>query len=403
VIFYIPLYKDGSVPVWKVRLGLRLLEMLDPGGVPLDIARLSPAEARRDPALAHLRAPDGLLGVLRFTEHQYDWPERICVDTVLNARDAGADVRNYARVERVERGADGLWVVEAVDLRTNAAITFSAKAIVNATGAWIDQVAQRSNLPVPRLNQGAKGTNVVVRLPPEFRGIGFETIMRDGAPFYIIPWDDLHYFGPKDKPAEPTPQGFRAEEDEIADLLAEMNHLLPSLRLTRRDVLYTWAGVRPRTFQPDHPAGGMSTLLHDFGDRGLPGYYTYTGGLIMTHRHAGRWITAAVGKRVQPSRASRPVVHASRLLPAGEAPLRPHYGSVSVPNLVYAAARENVQTLEDLMFRRVRLGWSERMGADVAVEVAEHVRDAMGWSAATARRQADDYVAFLRREFNLAV
>ena len=37
VTFYFPLHRDGGMPVWKVRAGFRVLEMLDPGGVPLDL------------------------------------------------------------------------------------------------------------------------------------------------------------------------------------------------------------------------------------------------------------------------------------------------------------------------------------------------------------------------------
>lgn len=400
--FYAPLYKDGSIPVWKAKLGLAMLERLDPGGVPLHIRTIPPDEARAHPALSHLRDPNRLLGVMSFTEHQFDWPERICLDTIENACDAGAEARNYVRVDHVTRDRAGLWSVEAVDLRSGGAVEAKAKAFVNAAGAWIDEVARAGDLEVPRLNQGAKDCNVVVRLPPEFHGQGFETIMRDGHPFYVVPWDDLHFFGPVDAPAEPTEENARPREEEVDRLLAEMNHLLPSLRLARRDVLYAWAGVRPRTYDPRHTAGGMTTELHDFSRRGLANYYAFTGALIMTHRHAGRAITAAVAGRVAPSGRSQTVNHASRFLDtANEAPIRPHYPGVHPSDLRYDAAREDARTLQDVMFRRVRLGWTERMGADVVDEVAETVRGAFGWSAAEAARQANSYREYLSSEFSL--
>lgn len=394
--FFAPLYKDGSIPVWKARLGLNLLEKLDPGGVSLDIRHIPPAEVRHHPALTHLRDAGDLYGVLSFTEYQFDWPERICLDTILHARDAGAVTRNYVRVDKVERTSDQLWTVTAVDLRTDLAFTVKARAFVNAAGAWIDHVARAGNLPTPRLNQGAKGTNIMVRLPEAFRGQGFETIMRDGDPFYVIPWDDLHYFGPMDAAVEPTAENFRTRDEEISHLLAEMNHLFPSLQLGRKDVLYTWSGVRPRTFDPQAPMGGMTSELHDFSRRGVPAYVTYSGGLIMTHRHAGRAITAAVGSQIQPSGASRPLTYAAR---------PPITGPQDTDELPMAAIRhgathEDARTLTDMLFRRVKTGWGERMGADTVDDVADGVRDIMGWSAAEARRQAGDYRDFLAREFN---
>ncbi len=399
--FYFPLYRDTVLPVWKVRTGFRVLEWLDRGGVPLDLTLLDPAEAARDPLLRHLRAPDRLTGVVRYVEYQFDWPERICVDTALNAQDSGARIATHAGVTGIARGADGIWTLELAGGAAGGARTVRARSVVNASGVWVDGLA--GAVGAPRLNQGAKGVNVVVRLPPEFRGIGFESITRAGEPFYVIPWDDLHYVGPRNRPHDGGPDGFLATEQEIADLLEEMNHHFPVLRLRRADVLYTWAGVRPRTARPGAAAGGSASVLHDLGDRGVPGYFVYTGGLLMTHRHAGRSIAGSVGRRVTPSGPARPVPLDARAFPddhntpaIGEA-----YRGVSISDLRFACAHEHVRDLDDLMFRRVRLGWTERMGADVAHDVARSVRDIMGWSAEDAEARADAYRAGLHRNHHL--
>lgn len=68
--YHFPVYRNGLVPVWKARLGFKALELLDPGCVPLEMELL-------DPALRYLRNLDDLIGVVRFTEYQFDWPERV--------------------------------------------------------------------------------------------------------------------------------------------------------------------------------------------------------------------------------------------------------------------------------------------------------------------------------------
>lgn len=401
---HFPLYDDGSIPVWQVRAGLRLLEALDRGGVPLETEIIEPAEARRDPMLCELRDPERLIAVLRFTEYQFNWPERICVDTVLHARDAGAAVLNHTEATRIARNADGSWNVELLDRRSGGRDTVRARSVVNAAGVWVDQLAGAASPGAPVLNQGAKGTNVMVRLPEAFRGHGFQTMTRQGAPFYVIPWDDLHYFGPRNMPHDGGPSGFLAAEDEIAELIAEMNTLFPRLRLRRRDVLYSWAGVRPRTAHPSHPAGGPAVRVHDLAGRGLAGYFAYTGGLLMTHRTAGRQIAGAVRRRVRPSRTATALATSARAFPDNtNAPaISPDYSRVSLSDLRFASEHEQPRTLEDLMFRRVRLGWSERMGCDVAADVAQAVRNEMGWSATQADEQALHYVEATRRNFGLA-
>nr|WP_263498105.1 FAD-dependent oxidoreductase [Mesorhizobium sp. BH1-1-5] len=180
VRFYTPLYRNDGIPAWKARLGFRLLELLDPGGVPLDFELLRSEEAASEPALRHLRDRQDLVGAVKFTEYQFDWPERICLDTVMNARDCGAQVRNYAEVVAIRQAADGRWHLDVADRRGRAeeaksVSTVVADCIVNATGAWVDETASRCGLSVPRVNQGLKGTNIVVRLPDEFRSLAVET------------------------------------------------------------------------------------------------------------------------------------------------------------------------------------------------------------------------------------
>ena len=60
------------------------------------------------------------------------------------------------------------------DLRRNEPRVHNDRSIVNAAGAWVDEIARGSSLDVPRLSQEAKGSNVALRLPEEFRGLGFE-------------------------------------------------------------------------------------------------------------------------------------------------------------------------------------------------------------------------------------
>ncbi|MGB3876662.1 MAG: FAD-dependent oxidoreductase [Shinella zoogloeoides] len=400
--FYMPLYRREGIPLWKARLGFALLRALDPGGVPLDFKPMSAREIAAMPALSHLRDRQDLSGVIRFTEYQFDWPERICVDTVLNARDLGAVTRNYTEVTSVRRQPDGRWRLELLDRRTQARETLEARAVVNAAGAWVDGIAAASGLPVPKINQGLKGTNVVVRLPPEFRGIAIETALPNGDPFYVIPWRDLHYFGPRDEPHEPEAAGFRADEATIRGLLDDFNSVFPDIALSRQDVLYSWAGVRPRTARAGHPDGCEAVLLHDMAQHGAPGYFVYTGGLIMTHRHAGASIAKALSGRMAPSGPARAISHAARQFPqAAGAGFSTGGEAIPLDHLRFSAAHEQVVNLDDLMFRRFPIGWSEGMGLDVAEAVAEGVSDVMGWSPAEVGAQVRRYRAQVAQDFGV--
>ena len=89
--------------------------------------------------------------------------------------------------------------------------------------------------------------------------------------------------------------------EERAWLVGEANRLLPQLKLADSDVLMTWAGVRPLTFDENVPFGNRSRVIHDLASDGMPDVYAMTAGPVMTHRSAGRELTDVVRRRVPPS------------------------------------------------------------------------------------------------------
>lgn len=403
VPFHIPLYRRDGIAPWKIRAACRLLEAMDRGGVPLDDQLLTPEEIARTPALNHLRNHTQLSGVLRFTEYQFDWPERICVDAIINAENNGAIVRNYLRVEKIARTDNDLWTINTTDLRSGTQQQVLASSVVNATGAWVDQLGPVGCDAMPRLNQGLKGSNLAVRLPPEFNGLAIETSLPDGNPFYLIPWGDIHYFGPSDEPHEPDADGFRVDEKTKDKLLADFAMVFPALKLCREDILYSCAGVRPRTARKGMPDGSEAVLLHDMQNKGAPGYFIYTGGIIMTHRHAGRDITQTIANYIQPSLAPKPLCHAPQTFTKSDDDKWFETGSekISLSQLREHVRREKVKHLDDLLFRRTRLGWSNNMAQDVAHAIATEIADLMGWTGDDIKAEIDRYQTIITTNFGI--
>lgn len=193
VTFLVPLTRKNAIPRWKARLAFWLMAASDGGQVPLDLRILSAEEARAHPALKDMAGLDGIRGAMTFTEYQYHWPERIVVDTVMKARTLGLEALNHTAVTALAREGD-LW--RATLTAAEGSRDVLARAVVNCAGVWVDQITALAGASHIRKNTGEKGTNIVLRLPESLRGIGFETVTSAGAPFYLIPWGELHYVGP---------------------------------------------------------------------------------------------------------------------------------------------------------------------------------------------------------------
>ena len=303
--FCLPIYADDAYAPWQMDAAFATLRALSPRGVALDYRRYAVENLQQVPIAAWLREPDNLRTVAVFSEYLFDWPERIALDALFDARRMGACLCNYTRVERLNREPEsGNW---RLDLRTaeGKVAKVGATIVLNLAGFRVDDLVARAGVRcAPRCN-GIKGVHIALRLPAEFSGWGLFAYNSLGEPLYCLPFGDIHYAGLTRRPYRDEPGEVAASDEEIDWMIAELNRCLPKLDLTRDDILYSWAGINPLTHDPAQPLGSREIKLHDLAGDGLPGMLALTGGPIMTHRRIARQLVAAVGKRLSPSAEKR--------------------------------------------------------------------------------------------------
>ncbi|MGN7870872.1 FAD-dependent oxidoreductase [Paracoccus sp. 22332] len=369
--FHYPFRKGDRYPPWLVDLGFKLVEGLGGWKVPLSYRRKRVAQAAGDSAMAaELARTQGgaLTGIGTFQEYMYAWPERICVDTALDAERRGATLRTYTAVTGIERAGDA-WQLTLEDraLDTERA-QVRAAVVVNAAGPWIDRVPGGGQ--GPRV-LGVKGVNVMVRLPANFRGQGLEAFSTKGEPYYVFPWRDLHFIGPTETVVRDDPDTIRVTEAEVDYILAQFNHLFPTLNLTRADVVHCWCGVRP-TSTLDGRETVLPVRVVEQPDR--PNLLAVTGSTIMLHRHAARMAARAVERRL-----------GRRGAPAG--------GAIPAPDgdIARILRTEHVTHLDDLIRRRLPLGLDPDLGRDSAEEISRAAAAALGWSEERRRAELERF------------
>lgn len=351
--FHYPFRRGDRYPPWLVDAGFRLMEALGGWKVPLSYRRKPVAQAAGDSEMA-AQLGGALTGIGTFQEYMYAWPERICVDTALDAERRGATLRTYTAVTGIKQAGDR-WQVVLKDDGAQAHVT--ADLVVNAAGPWIDRVPGGGT--GPRV-LGVKGVNVMVRLPEAFRGQGLEAFSSKGEPYYVFPWRDLHFIGPTETVVRDDPDTIRVTDAEVDYILAEFNHLFPNLTLTRGDVVHCWCGVRPTS-----TLDGRDTVppvrVVEQPDR--PNLLAVTGSTIMLHRHAARMAARAVERRL-----------GRRGAPAS--------GAIPPPDgdIARILRAEHVTHLDDLIRRRLPDGLDPDLGRARAEELSHLAATALGWS-----------------------
>ena len=385
-----PLYARDDIRGWHLDLGFALLKRLGPAGhLPLDYRRLKADISRTLPFAVDLRDQDKLGSIATYREYMIDWPDRLCVDAALEAERNGADIRLFTRAVLGQRVSNGDWSVALRQLH-GGVDTVTAPIVLNMAGTWIDGVSSQDGpQPASPLVQGTKGAHIVVRLPKRYQGFGIAALHRGAMPFYCLPLDDeTFYFGPTETLYDGDASSVWATDEDIDFLLGEANFLLPGLRLTRQDVEFSWAGVRPLTFDPQQPMGRRTREIHDLADRGLPGVLAMTAGPVMSHRSAGRELREAISHRIKPSHeCERQPATASRSVPASNT------GQLS-PELAFrqAVIAEHARDLRGILYTRTGFAWGRHLDRQDVERAADCVADLLGWSPNQAAEHVGDFL-----------
>ncbi len=424
--FLVPVYDDDRRGRATIRAGMLAYDALSVDGSLGRHAMLSAAEALdREPGLD----PDGLRGAAVYSDAQAEFPERLALENVLAAAEAGADVRLHTRVDSLLREGGRVRGVRVGGGEIRAALT------VNVAGPWVDEVL--GGAEQRPLVGGTKGTHLV--LAP-FAGAPDEALYveaADGRPYFIVPWNELLLIGTTDDPYDGDLDRVVAIDDEIDYLLSETNSVIPGAALGREDVLYTYAGVRPLPYVPEGEAG-QTTRRHVIEDHApeLEGIVSVIGGKLTTYRELAEQVVdvalsklalehrpATTGEEPLPGargdldamrselaarvgcddRAARRLVRiygvrarevvaladADRTLAA---PLDPATGALAA-EVVWAFEHERARTLADVLLRRTMVGLGPTVGLGPDAAAAAVARDHLGWSAARAVEEVEAYRA----------
>jgi glycerol-3-phosphate dehydrogenase len=309
--FVLP-YEKNLRPAWFLRLGLFVYDYL--GG-----RKLLPATRTLDLTTDEAGKPLKPNHQIAF-EFSDCWVNDARLVT-LNARDAadrGAVIRTRTKVVSARR-VKGLWSIDIEDARSGIRQTISARLMVNAAGPWVDKVR------IETLGQNdahsvrlVKGSHIVTKkLFEHDRCYFFQNA--DGRIFFAIPYEeDFTLIGTTDLDFEGEPHGIKISEAETDYLLAAASEYFRD-PITRSDIVWTYAGVRPLF---DDGASAAKEATRDYilkaeggGDQAL--LINVFGGKLTTYRRLSQRVVDMIGTATE-ARGTRWT--ATSTLPGGDFP-----------------------------------------------------------------------------------
>lgn len=376
--FLFPIY-EGDRPPWMVRTGMILYETLSAFRNVGRHRMLSAAEAlREEPALK----PDGLRGAAEYWDCQED-DARFCLANVVDAAANGAVCANYVGVEQFGSRSGNLVSATVRDRISDSRLEIRAKAFVNAGGPWVDKIAalDKSSLGL----RPTKGIHLVTRRLTQGHALLLQS-KEDRRVFFVLPWGSQHsLIGTTDTDFSGSPDQVEADSHDVEYLLAEANRSLPTVRLGEKDVLATFAGLRPLLQQAGRKPSDV-TRKHKLSvsENGL---ISIIGGKYTTYRAVAEEVVDLACQRVK-GKAPPCKTATEALAPEFPAELIEAAPTFSLVDAVRRAVdHEMAMTPGDVLFRRTTVGYTKPEIESVATLVADEMQKRLGWAEDEKSRQ----------------
>ena len=391
--FVVPVYSRLQLPYYAA--GLKLYELLS-GKFSLGPSKILSSQHTTEmlPGLVS----DGLRGGVLYQDGQFD-DARYAIALLRTFQDLGGTALNYVEATALIQSNGKTIGVGARDTETGEVFDLRAKAIINATGVFTEQILAMDGSASPgSLLAVSQGSHIV--LPQSFLpGSNALVIPRtsDGRVLFAIPWHNAIVVGTTDEPvpaASREPRPLASERRFLIDYIARYFGRKPQAS----EVMSIWSGLRPLLRAGSEKTSKLSrdhTILVS-----ASGIITVTGGKWTTYRKMGQdAIDRACDTHHLPNSPSKTVgmrLHGYAATPqtsdewsrvyGSDLPVLqslaqsdPHLAQKLHPRLPYlfaeviwAARFEMARTVEDILARRTRALF---LDARAAIEAAPAVAD----------------------------
>jgi len=424
--FLVPVYKGHGPGKWTLETGLSIYDL---------IAKKRQHKYFNADALAEM-APHieqkGLTGGFRFFDAQVD-DARLVLRLINESIALGAAALNYTRAAEINRNADGEIVgVVVEDTETHESKNLSAKAVINATGVWAERLHPS---PKAKLHlRPLRGSHLIFPLSviPVKQALSFVHPV-DKRALFVIPWENVVLVGTTDiDHKEDISHEPHMTPEEGLYMIEALQFLYPSLNISLKDCISSYAGIRPVLSKGKLEPSEESREHVVWVNKGL---VTITGGKLTTFRRLAHDTLNAAKPYLPPVQFPESDVAIFSRVPA-EPPVmgyglsketwRRLYGryGTSAESLVksastkdlenipgtltlwaeipYTAQHEQVRHLDDLLLRRVRVGVLTPKGAKAHLKRIKKIcKPILPWSRKQWKNEITRYLDLWNRVYEL--
>ena len=366
--FIFPTYPGTDWPLWQMRIGVKIYDLLCSGKNLGKSSGMSKEETLR--AVPQLN-PKGLTGAVRYFDG-FTNDARLVLDTLRSAAAHGASLLNYCQFQDASRQDNG-WRCAVTDKTDGRVHELRARVVVNASGPWASRLPH-SHVKL-RLTKGIHLVMERSRVP----AVDAVVLTEGKRILFVIPWGERLILGTTDTDYSGSLDEVRPEPADTAYLLGVANEFFPQAALGVADIISSWAGLRPLLADANGAASDISRA-HEIRNP-EPDWWDVAGGKLTTYRLMAEQtvdrLVAATKLAATPCRTAmeplleKPDAFSGILPPEFQPEAVAHY-----------CAKEWALHLDDLMIRRTSWHYYHADAMNKARQAADWMSEFLGWSTA---------------------
>jgi glycerol-3-phosphate dehydrogenase len=237
----LPIVANGSLGKFSTSLGLWAYDFL--ADVKKDEKRVMLEKEQTLKAEPLLR-DDIILGGGLYKEYRTD-DARLTIEVLKTAAKSGAICLNYIQAEGFNYTNGKITTTKVKDIVSNESFEIKALKVVNAAGPWVDELRKADKSLKGKKLQLTKGVHLVVPYEkiPLKQAVYFD--VSDGRMMFAIPRGKVTYIGTTDTNYAGDTDYPEATKADVDYILKALNAMFPSVKIKTKDIISTWAGLRP--------------------------------------------------------------------------------------------------------------------------------------------------------------
>ena len=237
--FIIPNYVWWGVPFYTI--GLVLYDLL---AGRLSLGKSRPFSKAKTLKMIPTLISQKLYGGVIYHDGQFD-DSRMAINMVQTFAEIGGVAINYMKVKGLIKNDGQVCGVKTVDQESGKTYEIASRAILNATGVFVDDILKMDDPNAPKLVRASQGVHLVVDrefVPGDYAIMIPKT--SDGRVLFAVPWHNKVVIGTTDIQKKSTEIEPLALDEEIDFILETAGRFLVKPPL-RSDVRSVFAGLRP--------------------------------------------------------------------------------------------------------------------------------------------------------------